>query len=142
MKAFAGDPSSSSRNYLGEKDSGEKDANVKSFQGEDAKGTDPKGKDPDGKETKGKYPKGKEAKGKGRKGKSESDYEEEKEEEAGRHYTSYSIRGKWAPINRIDGRQYREYRNSRYDWVRIDAEWREARDPTGGIDDIEGDTKK
>ena len=82
----------------------------------------PKGKDFKGKEANGKDSKGKDSKGKGRKGKSESDNEEETGEAAGIHYTSYSERGhQWDPINRSNGRQYREYRDSRNEWLRLDG---------------------
>ena len=63
---------------------------------------------------------------------------------AGVRYSSFS---EWwqrrAPIIRINGRQYREYRNSRYYWMRGDGSWREARDPTDAeIDDVDGETQK
>ena len=107
-------------------------------------GNEPKGKYPKGKETEWEDPKEKEAKGNDRKGKIEPYKEREQGEVAIIHYTSYSIGAQqWGPTNRINGRQYQEYRNSRYDWIWIGGEWRETRCPTEEeIDEIEGKTKK
>ena len=78
MKAFATEPSSSSRNCLG---------------GQDAKGRDREGEEIP-KEDKWEDSKGTDSKGKGLKGKSDSDNAEDTGEAAGSHYTSHSARGR------------------------------------------------
>lgn len=123
VRAFAADPPSSSRDYLGGADSKWKDSKWAEGGWKDPKGTD--------------------AKGKGRKGESESDNEEETGKAAGAHYNSYSEREKnWAPTNRSGERAYREYRDSPNEWMWMDGEWRDARDPTEEVDAIDGDTQK
>ena len=47
------------------------------------------------------------------------------------HYNSQSeMAHRWEPMNRINERQYNEFRNSWGEWMRLDGAWRETRGPT------------